>query len=74
MSLRLLAPHPGSVVDIGAGASVLADRLVATARYAPAELAGLFGHAFTAIHSELEDHVTPWQARQRFTWVVLTRS
>jgi SAM-dependent methyltransferase len=172
VSLRLLAPHPGSVVDIGAGASLLAGRLIAagrtdltlldvsanaleitrqrlgpdssgvtfvtgdvltwdpgrtfdcwhdravfhflvdaddvaayvrqaarlvspggtlvlatfaadgptscsglpTARYAAAELAGLFGDSFTAVHSELEDHVTPWQAHQQFTWVVLTRS
>jgi len=43
------------------------------ARYAPDELAGLFGGAFTATHDERAVHVTPWGAVQPFSWIVLRR-
>lgn len=44
-----------------------------TARYEPADLAGLFSEAFTLEHAEHETHRTPRQVEQRFTWVVLRR-
>ena len=43
------------------------------ARYAPEELAELFDAAFTGIHGERAEHVTPWGAVQPFSWVVLRR-
>lgn len=44
-----------------------------TARYAPEQIAALFGAGFVLEHSERELHRTPAGATQAFTWVVLRR-
>jgi SAM-dependent methyltransferase len=44
------------------------------ARYDSAALADVFGEAFTLEHAEREEHLTPWDAVQPFTWVVLRRN
>lgn len=45
-----------------------------TARYRPQDLAVVFGPAFVLEHAEAEVHRTPWDAEQRFTWVLLRRT
>lgn len=45
-----------------------------TARYRPQDLAAVFGSAFVLEHAEAEVHRTPWDAEQRFTWVLLRRT
>jgi ubiquinone/menaquinone biosynthesis C-methylase UbiE len=42
-----------------------------TARYDPAELADAFGPAFALEHAEREEHTTPFDTMQPFSWVVL---
>lgn len=44
------------------------------ARYDASTLAGEFGPAFSLIASDREEHRTPWDAVQPFTWVTLRRS
>jgi SAM-dependent methyltransferase len=44
-----------------------------TVRYDAEALTAAFGDAFTLVHSEREEHRTPWGAVQPFTWVVLRR-
>jgi SAM-dependent methyltransferase len=44
-----------------------------TVRYDAEALTAVFGDVFTLVHSEREEHRTPWDAVQPFTWVVLRR-
>lgn len=44
-----------------------------TARFSPNSLAGLFADDFVLVHSEREEHETPWGAIQPFSWVVMRR-
>jgi 2-polyprenyl-3-methyl-5-hydroxy-6-metoxy-1,4-benzoquinol methylase len=44
------------------------------ARYDVAGLCEVFGPAFTLVSSDREEHRTPWDAVQPFTWVVLRRT
>jgi len=44
-----------------------------TARYDPGDLAGVFSDHFVLEHQEREDHRTPAQVTQPFTWVTLRR-
>jgi SAM-dependent methyltransferase len=44
-----------------------------TARYGADELAACFATAFDLVHTEREEHVTPFGTVQPFTWVVLRR-
>jgi len=43
------------------------------ARYDAASLAKVFGSAFSLIGADREEHRTPWDAVQPFTWVTLRR-
>jgi len=43
------------------------------ARHDASSLAEEFAAGFTLLHSDREEHRTPWQAIQPFTWVVLRR-
>ena len=43
------------------------------ARYDASGLANEFGPAFSLIGSDREEHRTPWNAVQPFTWVTLRR-
>lgn len=45
-----------------------------TARYEAADLAAVFADGFDLEHAEREEHRTPWDSVQSFTWVVLRRS
>lgn len=42
-------------------------------RYDADALRDRFARAFTLVHQEREEHLTPWGAEQPFTWVVLRR-
>ncbi len=42
-------------------------------RYSAGQIAALFGPAFDLVSQQLEDHVTPSGAVQRFQWAALTR-
>jgi trans-aconitate methyltransferase len=44
-----------------------------TARYSASELAALFEEAFSYEDSGVEEHVTPFDTSQSFTWIVLRR-
>lgn len=42
-------------------------------RYSAERLADVFSENFSLVETESEDHTTPWDATQHFTWVVLQR-
>jgi ubiquinone/menaquinone biosynthesis C-methylase UbiE len=44
------------------------------ARREPEDIAKLFGHAFTLVHSQHAKHVTPWSAPQSFAYALLVKS
>lgn len=69
------AVAPGGALVVGAFAAdgPTSCSGLATARYDVPELAAQLGPAFELVHSEREEHRTPGDAVQPFTWVVLRR-
>jgi SAM-dependent methyltransferase len=45
-----------------------------TARHDAGSLEALFSDGFRPEHAESETHLTPWDAEQHFTWVLLRRA
>lgn len=71
--------HPGGTVVLGCFAADGPTQCsgLDVRRYQPEDLAALFRADFTVQHiaeQAHQDHVTPWGAVQRFTWVVLRRN
>lgn len=70
---RLVAPGGAVVLGTFAADGPTQCSGLPTARHEPDDLAVLFADGFDLEHAEHETHRTPWDAEQRFTWVVLRR-
>jgi SAM-dependent methyltransferase len=70
---RALAPHGRVVLATFAPDGPTSCSGLAVRRSDATELAALFGSGFTLVHTEREEHVTPKDVVQPFTWVVLAR-
>lgn len=68
-----VAPGGAAIIATFAGDGPTSCSGLPAHRYEPADLVATFGDAFTLEHSEHENHHTPGDAIQRFTWVVLRR-
>ena len=79
--LRQAGLNPEShIIDVGAGASTLVDDLldlgarhITALDISAADLAALFGAAFTLEHSQHELHATPSGVPQSFAYALLRR-
>jgi SAM-dependent methyltransferase len=70
---RAVAPGGAVVMGTFAADGPVECSGLPTVRRSADELAALFAGPFVLEHAEAEIHRTPWDAEQRFTWVLLRR-
>jgi SAM-dependent methyltransferase len=75
LSVIAQAIRPGGIAIIGTfaeGGPTQCSGLDVN-RYSPMHLASEFEEFFELLETESEEHITPWDATQHFTWVTLRR-